>query len=161
MDMVRLSVPGTLLYRDLVLRVVASVCRLLRSGVEEEQEASQLRHVPDFDDKVVSAVSEAFNNVATHAYAGSAAGNAHFEFRVDGDRLTVRISDSGGGFNLSVELGRSLETMRESHMGLVIMRECMDELSYSRGEPPQPNILTMTKHYFVRDAASGRSKTSG
>jgi serine/threonine-protein kinase RsbW len=160
MDMVRLSVPGTLLYRDVVLRVVASVCRLMRGRVEEEQEASHRRPVPDFDDKVVSAVGEAFNNIAIHAYAGSLRGNTQLELGFEGDRLTIRLFDFGNGFNLSAELGQSLETIRESHMGLVIMRQCMDELSYRRGEPPLPNVLTMTKHYFVRDGANMLPKSS-
>jgi anti-sigma regulatory factor (Ser/Thr protein kinase) len=151
MDMVRLSVPGSLLYRDVVLRVVASVCRVLRHHMEEQQEASRVPHVADFDDKVVSAVGEAFNNVATHAYAPPMSGLAELEIRVDGDRLTIAMSDSGRGFDLAAELGQTLETIRESHMGLVIMRECMDEVSYRPGEPPAPNVLTMSKRYLVAE----------
>jgi serine/threonine-protein kinase RsbW len=153
MEIVRLSVPGTLQYRDVVLRVVASVCRLVRSRPETEQEASPRAHVEDFDDKVVSAVGEAFNNVAIHAY-GSKRGDAHLELGFELGRLTVRLLDTGEGFTLSTEVGQELEALRESHMGLEIMLACMDEVSYTRGGPSAPNVLTMTKRYFANPAAS-------
>ena len=152
--MVRLSVPGTLPYRDVVLRVVASVCRLMRSRMEAEQEASHARRVADFDDKVVSAVGEAFNNIAIHAYAGGTAGEARLELGFDRDCLTIRLLDTGIGFDLSQESGDGLETLRESHMGIVIMRACMDDVTYYRGDPPTPNSLTMTKRYFLREVAT-------
>lgn len=158
--MVRLSVPGTLIYRDVVLRVVASVCRLVRSGVEEKQEASHGTHVADFDDKVVSAVGEAFNNIAQHAYGGSAGGDARLELIYERDLLTIRMYDTGKGFNLSEELGQDLELLRESHMGLEIMRACMDEVRYSPGDSRSPNVLTMTKRYLTPEGTTGAAKRS-
>jgi serine/threonine-protein kinase RsbW len=147
-DIVRLSVPGTLLYRDLVLRVIAAVCRTVRHRVEKTQEPSHRSHAADFDDKVVSAVGEAFNNIAIHAYA-SVPGDAELEISLDLDRLTVRMRDTGDGFEFSAERGQGLETLRESHMGLEIMRACMDEVTYERGGPNTPNVLTMTKRYLA------------
>jgi len=43
MDIIKLSVPGTLLFRDVVLRVTASTCRLARAMAHpnQEQEASR------------------------------------------------------------------------------------------------------------------------
>jgi serine/threonine-protein kinase RsbW len=155
MDIVRLSVPGTLLYRDVVLRVVASVCRLVRSSAEPNQGANQGKHVEDFDDMVVSAVGEAFNNIAMHAY-GSALGDAELELACAQDRLTVRLLDRGQGFNFSAALGHDLETLRESHMGLEIILACMDDVHYARGAPTAPNVLTMSKRYFAKAAASNR-----
>src|SRR5258706_16274571 len=93
MDMIKLSVPGTLLFRDVVLRVTASTCRLMRSMAFGKQEASREDH--EFDDKVVSAVGEAFNNVAIHAYRGSAAGTVDFEFEIRPDGITIRLLDHG------------------------------------------------------------------
>ncbi len=151
MDIVRFSVPGTLLYRDVVLRVVASACRLGRGGAEVTGEPGHRSRAPDFDDKVVSAVGEAFNNVALHAYAGRG-GEAKLELGFEADRLTVRLLDTGEGFEISAELGQDLETLRESHMGLEIMLACMDEVTYVRGSATTPNVLTMTKHYFFADA---------
>jgi anti-sigma regulatory factor (Ser/Thr protein kinase) len=153
MDIVRLSVPGTLLYRDVVLRVVASVCRVIRRGVELSQESS--RRAEDFDDKVVSAVSEAFNNIALHAYDG-ARGDAELELEFEDDRLVVRLRDTGEGFDLSAKIGQGLETLRESYMGLEIILACMDEVGYVRGGPNAPNVLTMTKCYFAKAEAARR-----
>jgi anti-sigma regulatory factor (Ser/Thr protein kinase) len=150
MDIVRLSVPGTLLYRDVVLRVVASMCRLVRRSVKTTQDAR--RPVEDFDDKVVSAVGEAFNNVVRHAY-DRAQGKAELELEFEQDRLTVRLLDTGEGFDLSEEIGRDLETLRESYMGLEIMLACMDEVRYARGGPTAPNVLTMTKCYLEKESA--------
>lgn len=157
MDIVRLSVPGTLLYRDVVLRVVASMCRLTRLSAEkEEQEPGHRDASPrhsDFDDKVVSAVGEAFNNVAIHAYAG-VSGYAELELVVALDTLTVRISDAGAGFDLPSQQGEGLETLRESHMGLEIMVACMDEVTYVRGSGTStPNVLTMKKRYLTNAPA--------
>jgi serine/threonine-protein kinase RsbW len=153
MDILRFSVPGTLPYRDVVLRVVASACRLGRKSAEAAQESGHRTRVENFDDKVVSAVGEAFNNVALHAYA-RASGEAKLEVGFELDRLTVRLLDTGEGFNLRCVLGQDLETLRESHMGLEIIFSCMDEVTYVPGGPSTPNVLTMTKRYFANASAS-------
>jgi len=156
MDVVRLSVPGTLAYRDLVLRVVASVCRLVRRNADLTQELGHRERVEDFDDKVVSAVGEGFNNVAIHAYR-NVRGTAEIELEFERDGLTIRLLDRGDGFEISEELGQNLETLRESNMGLEIMLACMDQVTYARGGPTAPNVLTMTKSYFSETAGSKRS----
>jgi anti-sigma regulatory factor (Ser/Thr protein kinase) len=158
MDIVRLRVPATLLYRDVVLRVVGSVCRLARRELDSTQNTTD--RVVDFEDKVVSAVSEAFNNVVMHAY-GSAGGDADLELAVDGDRLVVRLLDTGRGFDLSLEAGQDLklETLRESHMGLELILACMDDVSYARGSHGLPNVLTMTKSYFVPSSGAAPPKS--
>jgi anti-sigma regulatory factor (Ser/Thr protein kinase) len=157
MNIVRLSVPATLTYRDVILRVVASVCRLVRRGVET-QDSSRL--VQDFEDKVVSAVSEAFNNVVMHACdGGGTRGDADLELESSQDRLIVRLRDTGKGFDLSVEAGkdRQLETLRESHMGLEVILACMDDVTYTRGGPGIPNVLTMTKGYLATSGVPTRA----
>ncbi|HEY3499066.1 MAG TPA: ATP-binding protein [Polyangiaceae bacterium] len=149
--MIRLSVPGTLLYRDIVLRVVASACRLVKP-LTAKQEAS--REVADFSDKFVSAVGEAFNNVALHAYRGRAAGHVEMELEVEGDRLTVRLIDTGTGFDPTEEHPPDLRSLPESHMGLYIIRSCVDDVSYRRGNPPLvPNVLTLTKRRVTAPSA--------
>jgi serine/threonine-protein kinase RsbW len=144
MEIVRLCVPGTLQYRHVVLRVVASVCRLIR---ESSHEPSHDAQAEDFDNKVVSAVGEAFNNIALHAY-GVTPGPAELELQIERDTLTVRLSDTGKGFVLSAEVGHELEALRESHMGIEIMLACMDAVAYAPGVAG-PNVLTMTKRYLA------------
>jgi serine/threonine-protein kinase RsbW len=156
MDTIRLSVPATLLYRDVVVRVVASVCRLIGNEAAVKQESNQRNHVEDFDAKVISAVGEAFNNVAIHAYTETR-GDAKLELEFERDRLTVRMMDTGGGFNLSAELVQDRETLRESYMGLEIIFACMDEVTYVRGSPTTPNVLIMTKRYVADAVGSNRA----
>jgi serine/threonine-protein kinase RsbW len=165
-DIVRLSVPGTLVYRDVVLRVVASFCRLARAdGSETKQEPSRGSSISgehstsvrddDFDDKVVSAVGEAFNNVAIHGYRGRRPGNVELELAQLPDSIRVRLFDTGVTFDPTEE-PEPPPSLAESHMGLFIIRSCMDTVAYKRGRPPEvPNILTLTKRYVqpVRQAA--------
>ncbi len=152
--MIRLSVPGTLLYRDVVLRVVASACRLIRCHPSVEQEAGHRPHVKDFDDEVVSAAGEAFNNVAIHAYGARTLGTAELEIELQHDQITIRLSDVGTGFDPDAELPPDLKTLPESHMGLLIVRSFMDEVTYRRGSPPAiPNVMILRKRYFTSDIA--------
>ena len=147
MDMIRLSVPGTLGYRDVVLRVVTAACRLVRSSALGKQEPSREQH--QFDDKVVSAVGEAFNNVAIHAYRDLAPGAVDIEIDVSAEGITLRMADTGHSFEPGVEVKRTpaLDSLPESHMGLYIMRSCMDKVTYRPGNDALPNLLTMTKRF--------------
>jgi serine/threonine-protein kinase RsbW len=146
MDMIKVSVPATLAYRDVVLRVVASTCRLVRTQGKTMQEPS--RHDRDFDDQVVSAVGEAFNNVAIHAYRDRPAGILQLEIEIDPKRITIRLKDDGKGFDPAAEGPPDLKTLPESHMGLFIVRSFMDQVTYTRGQTPSdPNVLTLIKDY--------------
>lgn len=124
------------------------MCRLVRSGVTKEQEASHPAHDASFDDKIVSAVGEAFNNIALHGYSKSSPGRVDIELEVEGDALTIRLFDTGRGFDPLSEPKPDLASLPESHMGLYIVREFMDEVSYRRGVAPLPNVLTLTKRYL-------------
>lgn len=146
MDMIRLSVPGTLRYRGVVLRVVASSCKLMRSMSGSKQDPS--RDTDEFDDKVVSAVGEAFNNVAIHAYRDLSPGPVDVELELREDGITIRMSDKGRCFEPKGEKLPDLTTLPESHMGLYIVRSFMDEVTYRPGvEQGAANVLTLTKRY--------------
>lgn len=149
MDMMKLSVPGTLRYRDVVLRVVASACKLMRTLSSPKQDPS--RDSDGFDDKVVSAVGEAFNNVAIHAYRDRPAGSVDIEFELAEAGITIRIVDHGRRFEPKREKLPDLEALPESHMGLYIMRSFMDEVTYQPGpEDGVANVLTMSKRFTPR-----------
>jgi serine/threonine-protein kinase RsbW len=153
MDMIRLSVPGTLRYRDVVLRVVASACRVVRCDPAVQQEAGHRAHSVDFDDSVVSAVGEAFNNIVIHAYRGRSDGIAELAMEITHDTLTIRLSDFGKPFNPAAVTSLDLRKLHESHMGLYIIRSCVDAFSYERGNPPHsPNVMTLKKSYFVAES---------
>ncbi len=147
-DIIRLSVPGNLRYRDVVLRVVTSSCKLVRAMATAKQEIGRESH--DFEDRVVSAVGEAFNNVAIHAYRDVSPGAVAFEIEVSAEGITLRMSDTGRAFEPAIEVQRQpdLATLPESHMGLYIMRSCMDKVTYRPGSgPATPNLLTLTKRF--------------
>src|SRR5262245_56431295 len=113
-DIVRLSVPGTLIYRDVVLRVVASFCRLARvDAMNTKQEASRAAN-DDFDDKIVSAVGEAFNNVAIHGYRGGPPGNVTLELELIRDGVRIRLLDTGAVFDPSAQAAPRLASLPES-----------------------------------------------
>lgn len=145
--MIRLSVPGTLPHRDLVLRVVASSCKLLRSHRARTQETSHSEH-HDFDNEVVSAVGEVFNNIAIHGYAGGTTGNVEIEIEIEESRLILRFADTGKSFDLLADTAATLPNLPESHMGLYIVRSFMDEVRYEVGNGAnKPNVLTLAKRY--------------
>ena len=153
MDIIRLSVPGTLLYRDVVLRVVTSSCRLMRAMAMGKQEPSRDSH--EFDDMVLSAIGEAFNNIAIHAYRGVSPGNVEMEIELSPEAITIHLSDTGHAFEPGVEVKRTpdMATLPESHMGLFIMRSCMDKVTYRPGSAGQrPNQITLTKRFVQSHA---------
>ena len=143
--MIKLSVPGTLLYRDVVLRVVASACKLVRSGTKAVQDTGQQVDA-EFENKVVSAVSEAFNNIAIHGYSGCAPGSVELEIEAGDDAITVVLSDSGRGYDPQSVEPRDPGTLPESGMGLFIIDSFMDEVRYRSAEAPAlRNVLTLKK----------------
>ncbi|MBA3542668.1 MAG: hypothetical protein H0T79_23835, partial [Deltaproteobacteria bacterium] len=64
---IRLSVPGTLRYRALAVRVVGEAARLVSASPSRDPDDPMIHDVRDpFDTAVVSAFMEIFNNVAIH-----------------------------------------------------------------------------------------------
>ena len=80
----KLTAPSSLAFRDLAMRGVAAVCKLFQGGGKEFHEA------------ILSAFSEALNNVVFHSY-GSHVGKIELEPRTDG--LTIRLTDHGRPFD--------------------------------------------------------------
>lgn len=142
--MIRLCVPGALPYRDVVLRVVASACKLVRLQGSATQEASQAGEA-ELDTKVVSAVSEAFNNIAIHGYGDGTPADVEMQIELGPEHITVRLSDTGKSFDFFAVSNPDLAELPESHMGLFIVRSFMDEVSYTPGQAGAPNVLTLTK----------------
>jgi serine/threonine-protein kinase RsbW len=132
--MIRLRVPGALKYRDLAVRAVAAACKLVGP-----RETGPTR---PFDDQVVSAFGEAFNNAAEHSYRGRDLGDVEIEIDVAGEAVTIRLLDWGNSFALDDIPEPDLDALPESGLGLFIIKSFMDDVSY---EPGSPNVLSMTK----------------
>ena len=148
--MVRLTIPALHSFRDLVLSAVSAAI-----------DAAGGSPSTDVRDEIVSALSEAFNNVVIHAYRGVRGGMV--EVSVDASEVSVeiRILDRGRPFDpLDVPTfvapridspgdldDLDLAGLPESGMGLFIMRSFMDDVSYQRGGGGKPNILTLRKSW--------------
>jgi serine/threonine-protein kinase RsbW len=128
-ETIRAVLPGRLEYRDLAIRMVVSACKLVRGGNDE------------FVNQVVSAFSEALNNVILHG-ALPKPGEVEIEIDLLDDRVTIRLKDFGTAFDPRTAPVPDLEALPESGLGAFIMQSFMDEVSYQSG---RPNTLTLTK----------------
>lgn len=147
--MISLTVPGALQYRDVAVRVVGAACKLFSRGTSDSTPPG-LAPGNDLADEmvsqVVSAFSEAFNNLALHGYQGVTPGN--IEIRVDsvnepgGHVIVVELTDTGRVFDPACHMDLP-EEEPERGMGLFIIRSFMDEVGYVAGPP---NVLTLKKH---------------
>jgi serine/threonine-protein kinase RsbW len=135
---IHLRVPGTLRYRDLAVRVVGAACKLV--GTPEES-TGPIRNT-EWDNEVVSAFGEAFNNAAIHSYDAKP-GFVDIEVEVGPSAITIRLIDHGKSFALDEVPVPDLEALPESGLGLYIIRSFMDEVTYNAGAP---NVLSMTKY---------------
>lgn len=140
-----LRVPGSVAYRAAVLDEVAALCRrALRSAYSS---------VPQqFIDELVSAVGEAFNNIAIHAYEGRAGDDVQIEVSFDGYEVTATLRDFGKHFDLETVAPPSLAELPESGLGVYIMLACVDGVTYT---PGRPNTLTLRK-WLRRDTPFDR-----
>jgi len=145
--MIRISVPGSLGYRELVLRAVESSCKLARSAGEDVQEAGHvsLPRAEPFEAEVVSAIGEAFNNIALHGYGGAATGRVDLEITPAPDQLTIVLRDTGKSFDPHAVPAPDLVHLPESGMGLYIIRSFMDLVEYTPGRDGAPNVLRLVK----------------
>jgi len=143
---IRLSVLGILENRDIVLRAISAACKhvTFRPGWS------------DFQNQVVSAVSEAFNNLVLHAYKGRRDGRVDFMILTKPNAIEIEIRDWGKGFDPKAVPVPALDVLPESGLGLFIMRAFMN-VRYRRG---RPNLLVLKKH-LEEAAASDQPATSG
>ncbi len=148
--MIALSVPGRLEYRDVAVRVVGAACKLFSRGSSDSQPpaaegAAKNELADELTSQVVSAFSEAFNNLAIHGYKGLAGGRIDIRVELlggaDGDAIAVELSDSGHVFDPSSHTDLPDE-LPERGMGLFIIRSFMDEVEY---RPGPPNVLRLVK----------------
>jgi len=103
----------------------------------------------EFQSHVVSAVSEAFNNLVLHGYEGRNDGRVDVLIQTAPGKIQIELRDWGRGFNPKTVPMPELDTLPESGLGLYIMRSFMG-VSYRRG---RPNLLKMTKKLPERTAS--------
>ena len=91
---------------------------------------------------MVSAVGEAFNNIAIHGYKGRDPGVVEIEVAATADQLSVELRDYGKSYDPNAAILPDLDNLPESGLGVFIMKSFMDRVEYTPGEP---NVLKLTK----------------
>lgn len=142
--MIQLEVVGTLEHRDVVLRTISAACRL---AYNHDPLSKNSR---DFRDHVVSAVGEAFNNVALHGYPDGP-GAVQFRIEIVADALVIEMKDFGVSYDPASIREPDFGSLPESGMGIYIMRSFLDSMDYT---PGPPNVLRMVKRIILRQTAS-------
>ena len=144
---IRLSVPGTLRYRDLAVRIVAEAARLVSRSAQRYPNDPLDHDVRDpFDTAVVSAFAEIFNNVAIHAYKRKDGGTIEIAITPNDRELVIEVKDHGSPFDidevppLPSELDE--DSLPEGGMGIHIAKTMLDEVTY---EPGPPNLWRLCK----------------
>jgi serine/threonine-protein kinase RsbW len=145
---VSLEVPGSIEWRDVVLRTVSTACRLIVSEGRKQETRGDELHL-----EVVSAVGEAYNNIVLHGYAGREPGSVHVEIESFPGGIRIAIRDNGASFDPAQALPPDLAALPESGLGIFVMRSMVDEVFYV---PGPPNKLTLVKRFEDRGRPSAR-----
>jgi len=156
---IRLTVPGTLHYRPLAVRVVAEAARLVSQSAQRDPDDPLSHDVRDpFDTAVVSAFMEIYNNVAIHAYKQAAPGSIDIAITATGGELVIEIKDTGKAFDIGavapLPTEPDPEALPEGGMGIHIAKTMLDEMTY---EPGPPNLWRLCKRLPRARAAMGGS----
>lgn len=144
---IRLTVPGTLRYRDLAVRIVAEAARLVSRSAQRAPNDPLDHDVRDpFDTAVVSAFAEIFNNVAIHAYQRKGGGTIDIAIMPKDRELVIEVKDQGHPFDIDevppLPSELDVDTLPEGGMGIHIAKTMLDEVSY---EPGPPNLWRLRK----------------
>jgi anti-sigma regulatory factor (Ser/Thr protein kinase) len=131
-----MSMLGRVQHRDIVLRAVSAACKLVRDTPPHSDETWN-----NFRMQVVTAVSEAFNNIVLHSYAGRGDGIIEMNIRTRRNFISVELRDFGDSFDPDNIPAPDLYRLPESGLGMFIIKELMT-VSY---RPGRPNILTLSK----------------
>ncbi len=102
--------------------------------------------------KVELASEEALINVIMHGYKGLS-GQIDIEMQTTDDKISIIIKDQGPLFNpLEQDVGfdpsATLEERKIGGLGILFMRQYVDEIHYSREE--DTNVLILVKQKSVR-----------
>lgn len=134
LPIVQLQLPGELDYRELVTRTVSLACKVATSARPQTS--------PAFTNELVSAVGEAFNNIAIHGFRDSEAEQVTILVEFEDTHVRVELRDNGLSFEPDAVAVPDMDSLPESGMGLFIIRSFVDKMEYQSGSP---NVLALTK----------------
>jgi serine/threonine-protein kinase RsbW len=155
---IRLSVPGSLRYRDLAVRIVAEAARLVSQSAQRAPNELLDHDVRDpFDTAVVSAFAEIFNNVAIHAYQRRGGGTIEIAITPKDREIVIEVRDHGNPFDIDevppLPNDLDVDALPEGGMGIHIAKTMLDEVTY---EPGPPNLWRLCKRLSGGARASTR-----
>jgi anti-sigma regulatory factor (Ser/Thr protein kinase) len=158
---IRLTVPGTLRYRAVAVRVVAEAARLVSASVRVDPKDPLALDVRDpFDTAVVSAFMEIFNNIAIHAYQRREGGMVELSITPDDRELVIELRDDGRPFDIDIvePLPSDLDdsSLPEGGMGIHIAKTMLDEMTY---QPGPPNLWRLCKRLSTQPVATGAGRS--
>jgi anti-sigma regulatory factor (Ser/Thr protein kinase) len=96
---------------------------------------------------VLMALDELLNNIISYGFKGDERGTIDIEWTTDSDGLRITVMDRGVAFNplrnAPPDVSLPVETRELGGLGIHLIREMMDEVSYERRG--DMNILTIRK----------------
>jgi serine/threonine-protein kinase RsbW len=101
--------------------------------------------------RLALAVDEVATNIITHGYAEAGRhGSVGVEARMDAERLTVALEDTGAAFDPTMATAPDLDTpvseRKEGGMGLYLAIRGVDEFRYERVGDQNRNIFIMKRN---------------
>src|SRR6185436_850220 len=118
---IRAQMIGRLQHRNVALRSVSAACKLVAKG-----EATKTPVWNEFHCQVISAVSEAFNNIVLHGYEGRDDGVIEMEIHTRPDHISVELRDYGSSFDPRAAKEPELDSLPESGLGIFIIKSFMN-----------------------------------
>ncbi len=131
-----------------VLRIPAQVSQLasVRQFIRDHAHRAGADQATTTD--LVQAVDESVTNAIVHGYRGSA-GSVEVAVSTAGDALVVRLRDEAPVFDptsvATPDVTRPLEQQRLGGLGILLMRELTDSMSYRQLGAGVGNELTLSK----------------
>ncbi len=131
MNSIKLTIPSISDY--------VGVARLTASGI-----ANRMKFTHEDIEDIKIAVSEACTNSVQYAY-GDSPGDIEISFNIYDDKLEIRISDSGKGFDIDAEVKTKEDDPEKIGLGLgiVFMRSLMDHVDYETSA--NGTVVTLVK----------------
>lgn len=99
----------------------------------------------DFVDTTVLAVDEAVCNVLRHAYRGDESGEVILEILRTGQTLMFRLIDFAAPVDSCVIKSRELDDLRPGGLGVYLIQEIMDTMTFRDPPAGAGNMLEMTR----------------
>lgn len=160
---IKLTVPGTLRFRSMAVRVVAEAARLVSGSMQRDPNDPLDIDVRDpFDTAVVSAFMEIFNNVVIHAYDRKGGGWIDVAITPRDRELVIEIEDHGAPFDIDevAPLPTELDdaSLPEGGMGIHIAKTMLDEMTY---EPGPPNRWRLCKRMPASPSPAKQGEADG